>query len=520
MKRTAPSRSSPINAGWACVQTGTFRELAPLNFRRLSWLSPGPLIKSRNDKLARWFGDPTNHMRRAWMARLGNPTDLVVRRYAERERISFAVLGDTGEGDLSQYAVVPVLARAGAGTEFAVLCSDVIYPAGGIRSYRRAFYQPYSRYPAPIYALPGNHDWYDGLTGFMTAFCDAPVDAGVPPLPRGDVSRWRRALRRLLWRRPPRASVEQLADMRWLRDADTQQAGQPGPYCAIDAGPVLLVMIDTGITGGIDADQAAWLRRVSRESPKPKILLTGRPLYTYAYRQTSPIEALDGGDAGDVNDIVTDPAHNYIAAIGGDDHNYQRYPVRLADGRTVQYIVNGGGGAYLSATHQIPNIDRLAPAVTEDDFRCYPLRGDSLAHFSRRYDRILGLGLGRLVVSPADATALMAERIGVAPARRCTPKGQVSDHARWAANRVFPLPGRVNKQPQNHGFSVLLDSDSAPMFKSFLRVDAGPAEIVIYCWAATGCLEHEENPVLEDRVRARLGADGRWCWTSETPARP
>lgn len=120
-------------------------------------------------------------------------------------------------------------------------------------------------------------------------------------------------------------------------------------------------------------------------SPKPKILLAGRPIYTYGHLQASPIE---GG--GDVNEIVTDPAHNYIAVIGGDDHNYQRYPVRLRDGRTLQYIVSGGSGAYLSATHQIPNVDRLAPAVTEEDFRCYPLRGDSLAHFSRRYDRSSG----------------------------------------------------------------------------------------------------------------------------------
>ena len=49
----------------------------------------------------------------------------------------------------------------------------------------------------------------------------------------------------------------------------------PGPYCAIDAGPVRLVLIDTGILGGIDRDQAEWLREVSA-GDKPKILLTGK----------------------------------------------------------------------------------------------------------------------------------------------------------------------------------------------------------------------------------------------------
>ena len=38
---------------------------------------------------------------------------------------------------------------------------------------------------------------------------------------------------------------------------------QPGPYWAIDAGPVRIVGIDTGIVGTLDADQAAWFRRVS-----------------------------------------------------------------------------------------------------------------------------------------------------------------------------------------------------------------------------------------------------------------
>jgi hypothetical protein len=59
-----------------------------------------------------------------------------------------------------------------------------------------------------------------------------------------------------------------------------------------------------------------------------------------------------------------------------------------------------------------------------------------------------------------------------------------------------------------------------PQFKSFLRLDATTTEIVLSCWAATGCAEHERDPVCEDRVRARRQPDGRWVWTSETPARP
>jgi hypothetical protein len=322
---------------------------------------------------------------------------------------------------------------------------------------------------------------------------------------------WKRALRRLLWRRAPRASVEDVVEMRRFRNAESQQGGQPGPYCAIDAGPLRLVLIDTGLDGHIDGDQAAWLREVSK-GDRPKILLTGKPIYTYARLERSPIE---GG--GDVNEIVTDPANGYVACIGGDDHNYQRYPVLERDGRTIQYVVAGGSGAYLSATHQIPNVDQLAPATDEESFRCYPLRGDSLAHFSRRYDRLLGFGRGRLVISPEDATTLMAERVGnVAPRPGSS---QVDDRARRAAERIFPLPAR-GAAPAHNWMSILFDSNAVPQFKSFLRLDANRDEIVLSCWAATGCREHELDPVLEDRARAVRGPDGRWVWHSETPARP
>lgn len=523
---SAPSRRSKRGAGWGCRTLGAGARLAP-GRKPFSWLRPGPLIASRNDVLARRLGDPTDDQRREWLRRLDGyaqtagvappPRDRLVTRFADRERISVAVLGDPGEGDASQYVVVPVLQRVAHDTDLAVVCSDVIYPAGGIRPYADRFYRPYADYPAPIYALPGNHDWYDGLAGFMTAFCDVPPDAGAPPVSVPGPA-WARLLRRVFWRRAPTATAEDVADMRWYRDAESQQAVQPGPYCAIDAGPLRLVLIDTGIAGRIDSDQAAWLRAVSA-GDRPKILLTGKPIYTYGELRRSPIEGEGEGDGegGDVNEIVTDPRCNYLAVIGGDDHNYQRYPVRQRDGRTIQYVVAGGSGAYLSATHQVPNVDRLAPAVTEEGFRCYPLRGDSLAHFSRRYDRLLGLGLGRLVVSPDDATTLMAERIGITPPRPGDPTPDA--RARWAANRVFPLPAR-GSQPAHNLMSLLFDSDSPPMFKSFLRLDAGADEVVLSCWAATGCREHELDPVLEDRARATRGPDGRWVWASETPARP
>ena len=261
------------------------------------------------------------------------------------------------------------------------------------------------------------------------------------------------------------------------------------------------MLVDTGLTGRVDAEQARWLRTVSA-ADGPKILLAARPVFAGARLHRIP---LDGG--GDLNEIVTDPANGYVAAIGGGDHNYQRYPVRLRDGRTIQYVVAGSAGAPLSATHRIPNVDRLAPAVSEDDFRCYPLRGDSLARFSRTHRGLLGVG--SLAIRPGDATTIMAERIGNTAPRPSTPSAEVPARARRAAGQIYPLPATGQVLPGDPP-PALIEPRRPPLFRSVLRIDATSDEIVVSCFAATGA----GAPVLEDRARARR--DGRtWRWTDE-----
>jgi hypothetical protein len=523
-RRPAPSsRESAAAAGWGCEPLGSFNTLLPRGHVPFSWINPLPLWRSRNDKLARWFGDPSDDLRRAWIDRLGGPEqDFTLRDYAARSEISMLVLGDTGEGDGSQYALVPGLLREARASDFLFIVSDIVYPAGGINEYENKFFQPYKDYPRPIYAVPGNHDWYDDLTGFMHHFCGR-----TDPAPRvaGPDNGWKRHPRHLFWRHAPKGDPKAIARMQKLRAQPGQRARQPGPYLAINAGPILLVGIDTGITGSIDRDQGKWLRRISRESPKPKILLTGKPLRVNGQAHVGNIE---GG--GTVDEIVRAPEHNYIAAIGGDVHNYQRYPVELDDGRTIQYIVSGGGGAFMSETHKVPNIDTSGlSGVREADFRCYPLRGDSLSIFSRNYGRLLSfgrighrLGFGRLLlrlwfIAPDQAAAIMAARLDLEPTRLTPAPTRVSTRARIVARWMFPLPGQVHGLLQPL-YAQLLDWNDPPMFKNFLRLNATADEITITCYAATGCLAQEQQPPVEDAVRATRDGDGRWSWTAITPS--
>ena len=521
--RVPSSRESATAAGWHCTKLGSFRRLLPRGHVPFSWINPLPLWRSRNDKLARRFGDPTDDLRREWIRRLGGPQqDFTISSYADGSAISVIVMGDTGEGDGSQFALVPGLLKEGGGSDFMFILSDVIYPAGGIDDYEDKFYRPYKDYPQPIYAIPGNHDWYDDLTGFMFHFCGRDDPA---PKVAGPGSAWKRFLRKLFWRHAPKGDAKAIARMQALRSLPSQQAHQPGPYVAIDAGPLVLVGIDTGITGDIDRDQGEWLRRISRASDKPKILLTGKPLRVNGELHPGRIE---GG--GTVDEIVQAPGHNYVAAIGGDVHNYQRYPVTLADGRTIQYIVSGGGGAFMNETHKIPDIDKSGlEGVSEVAFRCYPLRGDSLSIFSRNYGRLLSfgrighwLGFGRLLlrfwfIPPDQAAAIMAERLGLTPTRAAAALVRVTRRARRAASWLFPLPGQVHGLLQPF-YTELLDWNDPPMFKNFLRLEASADEITITCFVASGCLPQEQEPPIEDAIRATPTSDGRWGWTVTTPS--
>jgi hypothetical protein len=496
------SRESAGGAGWGCAEPGTFRDLMPKRPPRFSWLMPSVLWRSRNDIVARWFGDPVDGVRRRWVAQQlagGADPDFTISR--DTDAFSFLVAGDTGEGEAPQYAVVPGLLKVGEGTDFMIIASDVIYPVGSVDDYPEKFFQPYQDYAGPIYAVPGNHDWYDTNFGFMRVFCGAakPLEAGA-----GSGSPWRGILgplARLLWRRPGKPDETALAAAERLRSQPEQRAAQPGPYWAIDTPSLRIIGIDTGIQGELDQDQGAWLRRVS-SGPKPKLLVTGKPLYVDDAHHPG---AIDGG--GTVDDIVTDPACNYVAAIGGDIHNYQRYPMDIG-GRRIEYVVSGGGGAFMHATHTIPK----TTVLPEDHFKCYPLRGDSLAFYSRVYARRLR-ARWLFELSPEQAAAVVAHRLGITPQRG--PAGRPSPRARLVAF-LLGVPGkgpgrrstRWLRLPVRKAYTRVFSSSSAsntpPFFKSFLRLDVSPTELRIRCYAATGCHEHEVDPPLEDEILIRL----------------
>lgn len=497
---TESSRDSLVGAGWLCKRPGNYLKLAPHDGRDFSWLSPETLWRSRNDVIAEYVDDPTDGLRAAWVRRLTRKApaegrDLVLDRHADLDSFRFVFFGDPGEGDASQYALVPLLTTHERDAEFAFISSDVIYPAGGVNEYPEKFCRPYRDFPAPVYAVPGNHNWYDGLHGFAVHFCGADPFEKPPRLGGGVL---RGALRKLLWREPEEVDPAAVERCRELRPNPRQRLNQPAPYFVLKTGPVEMVGIDQGIRGTLDPEQGDWLRRVSRRSGKPKILVLGKPIYADGEYHPRPIK---GG--GTVDGIVRDPLNNYMATVVGDKHNYQRYPVKLPDGRVIQHIVSGGGGAFTHATHKIPKVD--LPGVTEEGFRCYPRRGDSLSYYSMLYDRRFGLGRGLFYVPPDEAAAIMARRLGIEATREGDRVVQVSERSRRAVRRVFPLPGQF-RGPLHRIFSEFFDPNRPPLFKNYLRVEVSLHSLSISCVGVTGCAEHEQDPPIENRVEIPLRA--------------
>ena len=98
---------------------------------------------------------------------------------------SFIVIGDTGEGDASQHVLRDqLLSVAGRDdVRFVVVSSDVIYPSGEMKDYEAKFWLPFKGISKPVYAVPGNHDWYDALEGFAATFFEPQAATSGHPRP-------------------------------------------------------------------------------------------------------------------------------------------------------------------------------------------------------------------------------------------------------------------------------------------------------------------------------------------------
>jgi uncharacterized membrane protein HdeD (DUF308 family) len=251
---------------------------------------------------------------------------------------SFIVIGDTGEGDASQHVLRDQLLTV-AGHEdvrFVVISSDVIYPNGSMIDYEAKFWLPFKGITKPVFAIPGNHDWYDALEAFLATFLQ-PDAARITMRARAEAD-----LR--LTSTTDRRIDGLIAEAgRLRREYGVPTGFQRGPFFEIQTGDFALIAVDTGIVKRIDAAEWRWLdAALKRAAGKFTMAILGHPLYANASDMSA-----DNPDFARLKRLLLD--HAVTIVMAGDTHDFEYYAEPPASGRgAVQYFVNGGGGAYLS----------------------------------------------------------------------------------------------------------------------------------------------------------------------------
>jgi len=281
----------------------------------------------------------------------------------EEGDFSFLVIGDPGEGDASQYSLIDRYLELGRrdDVKFLVISSDVIYPAGAMVDYENNFYLPFKGFKKPIYAIPGNHDWFDALEGFNANFLEdkaaraalsARADADLN-LTSTDKDRVDRLLKR----------ARELRSLYGIHN-DKQRA----PYFDIQTEDFALIAIDTGILRTVDDRQLAWLADVLKQAKGKFIMaIVGHPKYA-AGVDTSV------GDANfaELYEMLERAGARVLMA--GDTHDFEFYVEEPADDESARYyFVNGGGGAYLS----IGSALAWPAAIPTEEWAFYP-RSDAI----------------------------------------------------------------------------------------------------------------------------------------------
>lgn len=256
-----------------------------------------------------------------------------------RDEIWIDYIADTGDGFNSTYAIAYTAAQpyldlsAPSGVALRtergnvlVLGGDQVYPTASRREYQRRLVAPFAAAHGDdtcperphVYALPGNHDWYDGLTAFSRLFCSSAGGRRFGAC----------------WSRQTRSYFALKLPARWW-----------------------LIGSDGQLQSDLDTPQIEYFREVASRHMRPGdrvILCLSTPVWIYAHKYRQFGGEYDETDLLYLREQVFEPAGVSVQVyLSGDLHHYRRHEEvePAADASPVQKITAGGGGAFLHPTH-------------------------------------------------------------------------------------------------------------------------------------------------------------------------
>jgi len=256
---------------------------------------------------------------------------------------AFVVIGDPGEGDASQHSLKSQLLQVAGRDDvrFVVISSDVVYPTGAMKDYEANFWLPFMGTSKPVYAIPGNHDWYDALEGFAATFFEpAAARAAMRARVISDA--------RITSTTDTR--IEQLIDQasRLKQNYGVPTQLQRAPYFQLQTGSFALFAVDTGVVKQVDDVQLEWLKAALQAADgKTKMVILGHPFFAGGVDQTAQADlAAEPTRFAELRNLLRQ--HNVSIVMAGDTHDLEYYEEHPAESEVIHHFVNGGGGAYLS----------------------------------------------------------------------------------------------------------------------------------------------------------------------------
>jgi hypothetical protein len=274
-------------------------------------------------------------------------------------KLVFHSVGDTGDERGTQMDFVAAMmtddhdaSAAEAVPAFFYHLGDIVYFAGDIDKYGVCFYETYADYPAPIVAIPGNHDCQPDDPQ------DGPVDPDKKPLD-GFVQNF-------MSRDPTRLGSLKTGSARTQMDLPNVYWTFITPFATI-----IGLFSNVGETEAeLHADQIAWFQAelAAADADKALIVAIHHPPFS--------------GDTEHSGSTVAERVlFESFAATGvaphlvlsGHVHNYQRFTVRENHGGRgfdIPCVVAGNGGyTRLGRLHKLHGRDPQAPLQLTDTLR-------------------------------------------------------------------------------------------------------------------------------------------------------
>ena len=262
----------------------------------------------------------------------------------------FHMVGDTGSVRHSDFqaTVAQTLTQQIAGHQdsspaFFFHLGDIVYNYGEANEYPAQFLKPYKNYPAPIFAIAGNHDGdinpsasspYQSLDAFMDVFCDTDS-------------------------RP----------ITYDTSVNRQSMIQPNVYWTLETPLARFIGLYPNVTkhGMITNEQRKWfveeLRDAAiRRDEQAIIVCIHHAPYSADSNHGSSLAMIDF-----LEDAFAEASVIPHAVFSGHVHNYQRFHKTYPDGSMVPYIVAGAGGYAVLHSIALRDNPLVMPIQTVDN---------------------------------------------------------------------------------------------------------------------------------------------------------